>query len=279
MSQPAMSHALRRLRILLADELLVRASEGRTPYRLTPRATALVDPLDRILAVATTEVFGAEAFDPSTSTRDLTIAASSSTALVAVQPLLARLTRAAPGLSVRLVRPTADIDAVFERSAVDLALLPDVLPTTQLRERLYDEDWVFVAAADNPDVGESLTLEQIARLPHAVFEEQGLRTHAELLLESLGALHRAVVCDDFLLLLHLVAGTPTIALVQARMAAAVAARAGVRIVASPVPMPAFAIDMVWSRRAGGDDAVTWLRGQLAAVMASSGSGTSPAPGR
>ena len=42
LSQPAMSHALNRLRYMLKDELFVRTPEGMVP---TPRAEALAQPL------------------------------------------------------------------------------------------------------------------------------------------------------------------------------------------------------------------------------------------
>src|SRR5579862_4163432 len=46
LSQPAMSHALNRLRYMLKDELFVRSPGGMVP---TPRAEALAEPLRRAL--------------------------------------------------------------------------------------------------------------------------------------------------------------------------------------------------------------------------------------
>src|SRR6267143_7036431 len=46
LSQPAMSHALSRLRYMLKDELFVRTPEGMMP---TPRAEQLAEPLRRVL--------------------------------------------------------------------------------------------------------------------------------------------------------------------------------------------------------------------------------------
>lgn len=261
-SQPAMSHSLKRLRSLLEDDLLVRAREGRAPYRLTARATSLLDPLDRLMATVAEEIFDVDSFDPATSVREVTIAASSATALVALRPLITQLGDEAPGVGVRIVRPTTDIDAVFERSDVDLALIPDVLPTTHPRERLYAEEWVFVAALENREIGHALTPEQIVSLPHAVFEEYGLRTHGELLLESLGTVRRTVVCDDFLTLLHLISGTSMIGLIQSRIAMTLGPAAGLRIVASPVALPRFGIDLVRNSRGVSDGALTWLRRRL-----------------
>ena len=46
LSQPAVSHALNRLRHILKDELFVRTPEGMVP---TPRAEQLAEPLHRAL--------------------------------------------------------------------------------------------------------------------------------------------------------------------------------------------------------------------------------------
>jgi DNA-binding transcriptional LysR family regulator len=46
LSQPAVSHALSRLRYMLKDELFVRTPEGMVP---TPRAVQLAEPLRRAL--------------------------------------------------------------------------------------------------------------------------------------------------------------------------------------------------------------------------------------
>ena len=65
LSQPATSHALRRLRDLMGDPLLVRAGPR---MELTPRAEALREPLAAALAQVQ-GLFAEEAFDPAVSRR------------------------------------------------------------------------------------------------------------------------------------------------------------------------------------------------------------------
>ncbi len=262
MSQPAMSHALRRLRALLDDDLLIRRRGGGS-FELTPRAAALVRPLDAILTLIDDELFSVAPFDPAGTARTFTIAASSATAFVALREIVQRLDAAHPQLTLDLRQSSRTVDDLFDDPRVDLALIPDVLPTVHPRERLYEEEWVFVVARDHGEVGQTLTAQQIATLPHAVYEQQGLRTHAELLLESvIGRVHRAVVGDDFMSLFHLVAGTRMICLVQSRVAHALAHAAGLRIVDSPVALPSFGIDMVWNPHAAADGGHAWLRRAL-----------------
>src|SRR4051794_21826761 len=61
LSQPAMSHALSRLRDLLGDPLLVRTPSGMRP---TPRAEAMTAPLERALEDIGRLIASPVAFDP-----------------------------------------------------------------------------------------------------------------------------------------------------------------------------------------------------------------------
>ena len=77
LSQPAVSHALRRLRDLLGDPLFVR---GRNGLIMTPRAEACVVDVDTILA-AVGRVIGGDTFEPASTKRIFRIAASVSVTL------------------------------------------------------------------------------------------------------------------------------------------------------------------------------------------------------
>src|ERR1700758_1485715 len=65
LSQPAMSSALRRLRHLMKDELLIRTPFGMEP---TPRALELAEPVRQILRQAERILEAPGHFDPGTST-------------------------------------------------------------------------------------------------------------------------------------------------------------------------------------------------------------------
>ncbi|MFE6287421.1 FAD-dependent oxidoreductase [Streptomyces sp. NPDC057877] len=78
LSQPAMSHALTRMRRLLGDDLVVRQGSGVT---LTPRALELVGPLRGALR-QTARIVNFPVFDPATDGRIITVAMTTSTAFV-----------------------------------------------------------------------------------------------------------------------------------------------------------------------------------------------------
>ncbi|MGD8165929.1 LysR substrate-binding domain-containing protein [Herbiconiux sp. P16] len=270
MSQPAMSNALKRLRITLADPLLVRAGGG---YELTIRAKQLAKPLEDALQMVGEKVFKIEAFDPASSRREFRLAASSSTVFVALKDLVADATTRYPQITFSVVAGGRSADEMFRDLNLDLVLLPEVLPTVNPRERLYDEDWVFICADDNPHIGDRLQIDQVFTLPHAVYQQDGLRTHGELALETHGrSIVQAVKCDDFMSVFHLIPRTGLIALVQTNVARHLARQNGLRVLASPIPLPPFGIDMVWNPLSPMDPGYVWLREQLVAFAPSSDKG-------
>jgi DNA-binding transcriptional LysR family regulator len=119
LSQPAMSHALARLRHMLKDELYVRSPNGMMP---TPRAEELATPI-RIALDGLQQSLEPVQFDPSEATRAFHIAVDNYAALVLVAPIAARVARTAPGVTLDF-RPsgTLDILQLLDRSELDSAI-------------------------------------------------------------------------------------------------------------------------------------------------------------
>src|SRR5690606_12307747 len=65
-SQPAVSNALRRLRVALDDELFVRTGQGMQP---TPLAERLAEPVGEALSLLSHVLDFRDEFDPSTASR------------------------------------------------------------------------------------------------------------------------------------------------------------------------------------------------------------------
>src|SRR5260370_14990574 len=108
LSQPAMSHALNRLRYMLKDELFVRTPEGMVP---TPRAEALAEPLRDALSDMQLALEPA-AFDPAVSDRRFAVAVNNYAAVVLAPPLVAAVSAAAPAVRMdrRPRRPPELVD-------------------------------------------------------------------------------------------------------------------------------------------------------------------------
>lgn len=254
LSQPAMSHALRRLRKLLGDELLVR--QGGTML-LTPRAQELVDPVRRALAEAVRALTSAS-FDPLTDERTVTIALTASTAFV-LGPLLRRLLdERAPHMTLKL--RTADVNApgVFTADGVDVVLLTEGLRAPHPRERLYDDRWVVIASAETPEGCSALEL--LRTEPHIKVDAEALQ------LRPYDALDRAGVeytvkqtVSDYLLVPHFLREIRGVGLHRLQVVAEFVRRDPLRILPFPFPIAPLGIDMVWNPWLTDDTYREWLR--------------------
>src|SRR6266851_75504 len=115
LSQPAMSHALNRLRHMLKDELFIRTPDGMMP---TPRAEQLALPVRNALNEMQLAL-EPETFVPAAADRGFAVAVNNYAAVVVAPPLAATVAAAAPGVRLDL-RPsgTLDIVAALDRAAL-----------------------------------------------------------------------------------------------------------------------------------------------------------------
>jgi len=145
----ATSHALRRLRELLKDPILVRAPDGMVP---TPRALALAAPLRQALSQIEKSLYSAEGFDPATARRTFTIAADDYGALVVLPDLLPRLAREAPGIDLVVVTSSRAIWTDLAETNVDLVIAPNAPDRADLRRsRLFDDRFVCLLRRAHAD--------------------------------------------------------------------------------------------------------------------------------
>ncbi|MGW5766376.1 LysR family transcriptional regulator [Streptomyces tendae] len=256
LSQPAMSHALTRMRRLLGDDLVVSHRAGST---LTPRALELLGPLRGALR-QTARVVNLPSFDPATDERVVTVAMTTSTAFV-VGPRLTRLVaRRAPHATLRLRTFTVPTEATFTEQGVDVVLISEGHFSPYPRERLYDDRCVVAAAPDTPAQASALDL--LTTQPHVVVDTER-RVFPYALLEEKGIPYRVgQLSSDFLLVPFLVARAGGVALLRHRVALAMQALTGLRIEEFPFPLPGLGIDMVWNPRLGDQHFAEWLRALL-----------------
>lgn len=264
LTQPAMSHALVRIRRLLGDEVLVRQG---TRMVLTPRAAELVGPLRQAVRVAA-RVVDFPGFDPATDRRAITVAMTSSTAFVIASTVARLLAARAPAATLRLRTLTAvpyrslltgeALDALFTGEGVDVLLLSEAFASPFPRERLYDDRWVVVAAPGAPAGASGLEL--LTTLPHVSFDASPQRLVPYTVLDE----HRVPytvrqLVSDSLLVPYLAASSGGVAVNRLRVATVMRGQFGLRLAEFPFPVPGLGIDMVWNPRLSDERFVAWLR--------------------
>src|SRR5215467_14682270 len=120
LSQPAMSHALSRLRALFADELFVRAATAMEPTararEIAPLVNAAIEHIEAALRLGA-------GFDPATSTAIFTAGMAEYAEIALVGPLARAFAREAPAATLRLLPATGrGIAEQLERGMIDVAV-------------------------------------------------------------------------------------------------------------------------------------------------------------
>lgn len=270
LTQPAMSHALSRLRAQLSDPILVRARGG---LQLTPRAAGLVEPLARMLSEVGTLLEPPGEFNPATSRRLFRIAASDYIEIVLWPRLLERISREAPSVDIALIRHDGHGVGAVEDGKADFLLVPpselERGGTAILSQRVLSEKFVCVVRKDHPSIGKRMTLEKYLALPHVLVSPRGGRAgNVDDALTKIGRTRRvAVTVPHFLVAPFLIERSDFVLTLPSRILAAMLPVVKVRALAPPpeLPLPGFDIRLVWHERDQLDPAHAWLRSLIAAV--------------
>jgi DNA-binding transcriptional LysR family regulator len=264
LSQPATSAALAKLRRHFNDDLLVRAGNS---YQLTPLAGQLIERIATAVS-ATDRVFSSQPdFDPAVSDREFTVLMSDY-ALSVLGPVISRiLDREAP--QVRLyIQPTTreNVDAAHETlRTADLLVLPHGFVTDLPHQDLYSDEWMCLISADNPDVGDRLSLQQLAGMPWVLTYHRGtaFTTAAHELRRQGVELNVRMVSESYALLPAMIIGTGRVALVQRQLGLQLSASGQVRAVPCPFDAAPLIEAMWWHPMHEIDAGHQWLRRRLA----------------
>ncbi len=267
LTQPALSHALGRLRQALQDELFLRTPAGMEP---TPRAQELIGPVRQALHGLRNALEASGDFVPAEARRSFTIAVNNHAALVMAAPVVTAATAEAPGIRLDL-RPsgTLDIPSLLDRGELDVAIGSLAAPGERFADlRLFHDNFVAVVrhghAAAVDDV--PICLETLAALPHLAISSTGEST--DFVDTALGKanLGREVVLRTPLLAAGaMLVQSDMVAVMSERAAREFARNLPLTILALPFPSPTVTTAMLWHRRFDSVAAHRWLRGVVTRV--------------
>ncbi len=152
MHQPAVSAALKRLRDLAGDPLLVRSGASMMP---TDAALRMVEPAALILRSAEALFSDARGFDPRTATRTFRVAASDYLDPLFLPQLVARIKAQAPLCPIEILPLSADAHyhAHLAQGDVDVVIGNWPQPPDDLHMgRLFGDEVVCLVSQDHPAV-------------------------------------------------------------------------------------------------------------------------------
>jgi len=261
LSQPAMSHALGRLRSTFKDPLFVRLSRGLQPTPLAnDLAPALMEGLRTIRGSLERSTF-----DPATSTRIFNIAMGDIAEVVQLPHLLRELRVSAPRVRLHTTLiPGARLRDALGDGEVDMATGDYELGASCRDVALYEEDYACVLRVDHPIIGARLTLKQFKAAEHILVAPKGASQHAQNIERALRSrkvnAYIAVQVSHFHGVMALITSSDLIATIPGPLAQSMKQHANIKVLPPPIPLPKISVSLYWHERFHREPGNAWLRG-------------------
>ncbi|WP_190241491.1 LysR family transcriptional regulator [Pseudomonas glycinae] len=261
LSQPAVSHALARLRDLLGDPLLVRAGSGLVP---TARALELAAPLAETLAQVQS-LLAPNTFDPASARRTFRLAMSDYGAALILPGLIRTLRAEAPGIDLQISHASREgmVEGLLNGD-IDLAagVLPE-LPGELRSTPLFEERYVCLLDRQSLTAGGVLDLPTYLSRPHVLLEMRGSGTpEIERTLTALRERRRvAISLPHWSVAPRFISGTDLILTVASRALNEVDDESLI-VLPPPFEIAPFTFVSAWHKRRCGDQALNWLNRRI-----------------
>jgi DNA-binding transcriptional LysR family regulator len=259
LSQPAMSHALIRLRHMLKDELFVRSPKGMLP---TPRAEQIALPLRQALDGLQHSLEPME-FNPSEAKRTFRIAADNYAAIVLVAPVATRIAKSAPGVTLEF-RPSGTIHVpdLLDRGQLDLAIGSFAKQTERFSRRQLLQDKFVALLRKNHEAANAreMTIEKFAALSHLEISSVHHATNfIDDALSRRKLARRIALRAPFLSTVRILAASDLVSVLPQRIAQELITYRPLVIRQLPHASPSIETTMIWPRWFDNQPAHRWLR--------------------
>lgn len=277
LTQPAMSNALARLRVLFNVPLFIRIGKGMQP---TSRARELSRPISSILSQFG-QVLGPSEFIPAQSALTIRVATTDYGEVTLLPRLLQHLRTSAPTLKF-VSRRVSEVFELprngLESGDVDIAIGPFPQPAPPSSGisglHLYFDSLVCIVRAAHPTVKLGLTRERYASLEHVAMLYLGREAgQIDRSLAEYG-MKRVVVLSlqPWISAAFAVANSDWIATVPYGLARFLAGQLKLAIMNSPFPVPPLSIGAFWHNRNTMQPSSMWIRDDLVNTVQEMGLG-------
>jgi DNA-binding transcriptional LysR family regulator len=255
LSQPAVSHALNRLREQLGDPLFLR-NQGQ--LTLTPRAMAITHEVQSALLI-TENIFGSIVFDP-TQIKHVRIGVSDYALHTFGPGLLRHLASHSPDVSVEFIANDKQTLAKLAKHDLDLACWGDrEVPDNYSSRYILDEHYVCAIPDNHPSAtADAITLDQYLESTHVIFSDGAPGTSSvSIWLEQQGLDRRILASsNNFLGNMSLAVAANAIISLPSQLAHLVPAGMVVRPL--PFELPSFPYGVIWSSHRDRDGLISWI---------------------
>lgn len=263
LTQPAISHALGRLRDMFGDPLFERDGRAMVP---TPLARSLIEPVRRSLRGLEITLNEVARFDPATTERRFTLSVRDVLEATLLPVLMRRITDSAPLIDVATVRvDRRELEAELASGTIDAAidmLLP--LSDNIRRVRIAADPLVVIARADHPAIGDGIDIETYLKQDHILVSSRrsGLGLE-DVELSRLGVQRRVRLrCQHYFAACRVVSLTDLVLTMPESYARIANRQYNNQILPFPLPVPMLDAYLYWHANVEQEPANRWLREQL-----------------
>lgn len=255
----AVSHALRRLRVTVGDELLVRRGPVFEPTPHAARLLATMGPaLDQIAGALDLQ----RDFDPGTAHRNFHLGVSDYVGEFVLPRLCSYVGQVAPNVSLSILplddRKAADVVA-YEGVELHLAIHGEASIVRPVQtQRLLDDTFMVLMRKEHPMAGKPLSLDDYLSLKH--IKVTGLGSALDNRLAQMGLVRRVMVnVPNWYSVLAIVESTDLVALIPRHWSRRPQFRN--RFASAPLPLDDFhlSVDALWHPRNEYDSGHRWFR--------------------
>jgi DNA-binding transcriptional LysR family regulator len=268
MSQPAVSKALRRLRVAFDDPLFVRGSTGLVP---TPRVHAIVRSARPHLQHLESNLLDDERFDPSISTKAVTIALSEIAEMACLSAVVEHFRAHAPKCPIKVASVSdGQLATGLEAGDVDLAAgyFPSLARRNFRQRRLSTRAFACLMRAGHPLWQSRLTISDYLAAEHILIRPAGRSQEVFERFIARRKIRRkiAVHTSSVLSVPFIVMDTELIATLPHPVATRFASLTSTLAVALPPFDLTYDLKLHWHRRFDHESRNVWLREQLAGIF-------------
>lgn len=268
MYQPAVSAALKRLRALAGDPILVRSGAGMVP---TDAGLRMVEPSAAILRASSLLFSEARAFDPLTARVTFRLAASDYLDPLFLPRLVAHIKTQAPGCPIEIhpLSAQSDYRAQLAQGQVDVVIGNWATPPDDLHlGRLLGDEVVCLVARNHPAVRHGWQVKNVKNLASWLESEHiapaalqlGARGVIDEHLDTLGLRRNITVrCPHFGLMPAMVASSLLVMTSGRQYCERFTASLPVTILPCPIEFPRMMYYQLWHERTHASAATKWLR--------------------
>ncbi|HEV3105542.1 MAG TPA: LysR family transcriptional regulator [Trinickia sp.] len=267
LSQPAISYALGRLRVLFDDPLFVRSTEGMLP---TPTAQQLALPLNRAIASIREALRHGEAFDAATSTREFRLSMSDIGEQVFLPPVCEKLQRIAPWVRLEAGQvPMSEVEEKLRLGQLDFAIgnLPALKPFTH-HALLFHEAYVCMTRKRRGLPPRRMSRETFLEMGHvAVASSESSHRTIDDSLRAEGLNRRiALRVPHFTVIPQILQRTDWMVTLPQRVARFFNESGSFAIYPMPVEIPEVEVTVHWHETFDNDDGNRWFRELVIATL-------------